>query len=117
MALTRDFKETVAARVQNDPAFAQALPQQLVEVGIAEQMLVGAAAGLASAGSGDVLAGIAGALLGQHWPAEAALAGAVHLHGAAADAAVAAGRGPIGLTAGELIPFARALRNPPTLHA
>jgi hypothetical protein len=24
MALTRDFKETVAARVQNDPAFAQA---------------------------------------------------------------------------------------------
>ncbi|MCC6197416.1 MAG: transcriptional regulator [Burkholderiales bacterium] len=25
MALTRDFKETVAARVQNDPAFAQAL--------------------------------------------------------------------------------------------
>lgn len=74
-------------------------------------------AGLASAGSGDVLAGIAGALLGQHWPAEAALAGAVHLHGAAADAAVAAGSGPIGLTAGELIPFARALRNPPTLHA
>jgi len=25
MALARDFKETVAARVQNDPAFAQAL--------------------------------------------------------------------------------------------
>lgn len=25
MALTRDFKETMAARVQNDPAFAQAL--------------------------------------------------------------------------------------------
>lgn len=25
MALTRDFKETVAARVQNDPAFAHAL--------------------------------------------------------------------------------------------
>jgi DNA-binding phage protein len=25
MALTRDFKETVAARVQSDPAFAQAL--------------------------------------------------------------------------------------------
>ena len=25
MALTRDFKETVAARVKNDPAFAQAL--------------------------------------------------------------------------------------------
>jgi hypothetical protein len=25
MALARDFKDTVAARVQNDPAFAQAL--------------------------------------------------------------------------------------------
>jgi hypothetical protein len=25
MALTRDFKETLAARVQKDPAFAQAL--------------------------------------------------------------------------------------------
>ena len=25
MALTRDFKKTVAARVQNDPVFAQAL--------------------------------------------------------------------------------------------
>lgn len=30
MALTRDFKETVAARVQNDPAFAQALLDEAV---------------------------------------------------------------------------------------
>lgn len=30
MALTRDFKETVAARVQNDPAFAQALLDEAI---------------------------------------------------------------------------------------
>lgn len=30
MALTRDFKDTVAARVQNDPAFAQALLDEAV---------------------------------------------------------------------------------------
>ncbi|MBI4985351.1 MAG: NAD(P)H-hydrate dehydratase [Rhodocyclales bacterium] len=68
-------------------------------------------AGLATAGSGDVLAGILVALLAQGWPAAAALAGAVHLHGAAADDLVAAGSGPLGLTAGELIPAARKLIN------
>jgi hypothetical protein len=31
MALTRDFKETVAARVQNDPAFAQALLDEAIK--------------------------------------------------------------------------------------
>ena len=30
MALTRDFKDTVAARVQNDPAFAQALLDEAI---------------------------------------------------------------------------------------
>jgi len=30
MALTRDFKETVAARVRNDPAFAQALLDEAI---------------------------------------------------------------------------------------
>ena len=30
MSLTRDFKETVAARVQNDPAFAQALLDEAI---------------------------------------------------------------------------------------
>lgn len=30
MALTRDFKETVSARVQNDPAFAQALLDEAI---------------------------------------------------------------------------------------
>lgn len=67
--------------------------------------------GLASAGSGDVLTGMAAALLAQGWPALDALLAAVHLHGAAADACVTAGAGPFGLTAGELIEPARDLLN------
>jgi hydroxyethylthiazole kinase-like uncharacterized protein yjeF len=67
--------------------------------------------GLASAGSGDVLTGMLAALLAQHWPPLAALLAAVHLHGAAADACVAAGQGPIGLAAGELIDPARRILN------
>lgn len=67
--------------------------------------------GLASAGTGDVLSGMILALLAQGWPAEPALLAAVHLHGAAADACVAAGEGPLGLTAGELIPATRKLLN------
>jgi NAD(P)H-hydrate repair Nnr-like enzyme with NAD(P)H-hydrate dehydratase domain len=58
--------------------------------------------GLATGGSGDVLAGFTGALLAQGWPAWEAALGAVWMHGAAADRLVAAGMGPIGLTAGEL---------------
>ena len=66
---------------------------------------------LATAGTGDVLAGICGALLAQAWPAwEAALA-AVWLHGAAADKLVQQGIGPIGLTASELIPAVRIALN------
>ena len=66
---------------------------------------------LATAGSGDVLAGLCGALLAQHWPLwEAALA-APYIHGAAADQLVAEGSGPIGLTAGELLPMIRAALN------
>ncbi|MBB3220106.1 NAD(P)H-hydrate dehydratase [Pseudoduganella umbonata] len=68
-------------------------------------------AGLATAGTGDVLAGLAGALLAQGWPAwEAALA-AVWLHGIAADMLVAEGTGPIGLTATELIATIRVALN------
>ena len=59
-------------------------------------------AGLATAGSGDVLAGICGALLAQGWPGWEAAAAATWVHGAAADALVDEGVGPIGLTAGEL---------------
>ncbi|MBL8384478.1 MAG: NAD(P)H-hydrate dehydratase [Burkholderiales bacterium] len=66
--------------------------------------------GMASAGMGDVLAGIAGALAARAAPL-AALQCAVYLHGAAADALVADGIGPAGLTAGETIGRARALLN------
>jgi hydroxyethylthiazole kinase-like uncharacterized protein yjeF len=67
--------------------------------------------GLASGGTGDVLAGMTGALLAQGAPAWDALCAVVHLHGAAADAAVVAGNGPVGLSASELIVPARHLLN------
>jgi hydroxyethylthiazole kinase-like uncharacterized protein yjeF len=67
--------------------------------------------GMATAGMGDVLSGIIAALLAQGWPAEQALLGGVHLHGAAADRLVADGIGPIGLAAGEVIDAARCLLN------
>jgi hydroxyethylthiazole kinase-like uncharacterized protein yjeF len=63
--------------------------------------------GMASAGMGDVLAGILGALLAQRYSGEASLVLGTHLHGAAADALVKAGIGPVGLTASELIDAAR----------
>lgn len=66
---------------------------------------------LATPGSGDVLSGICGALMAQGWPAwETALA-SVWLHGKAADELVQQGEGPIGLTAGELIPQTRRILN------
>ncbi|MBZ2209980.1 NAD(P)H-hydrate dehydratase [Massilia soli] len=58
--------------------------------------------GLASAGTGDVLAGLCGSLLAQGWPARDAALAAVWMHGEAADRLVAEGCGPIGLTASEL---------------
>ena len=67
--------------------------------------------GLATGGTGDVLAGFIGALLAQGWPAWEAACAAVQLHGAAADECVSAGLGPIGLTASELIAPARRLLN------
>jgi hydroxyethylthiazole kinase-like uncharacterized protein yjeF len=67
--------------------------------------------GMASAGVGDVLSGILGALLAQKYSGETALALGTHLHGCAADACVSAGAGPIGLTASELIDPARRLWN------
>ncbi|MFC0251869.1 NAD(P)H-hydrate dehydratase [Massilia consociata] len=68
-------------------------------------------AGLATAGSGDVLAGICGTLLAQGWPAWEAAIGAAWIHGAAADLLVAHGIGPVGMTAGELPAAARAVLN------
>jgi hydroxyethylthiazole kinase-like uncharacterized protein yjeF len=67
--------------------------------------------GLATAGSGDLLAGIIGALLGQGMDAWRALQYGVCLHGAAADACVARGVGPAGLTASEIALEARVVLN------
>jgi ADP-dependent NAD(P)H-hydrate dehydratase / NAD(P)H-hydrate epimerase len=66
---------------------------------------------LATAGSGDILSGLLGALLAQGLAAKAALRYAVCLHGATADALVAQGIGPLGLTASELPDIARGLLN------
>src|SRR2546421_7987179 len=67
--------------------------------------------GMASAGMGDALAGMIAALIAQGAePLQALLAG-VHLHGAAADALVASGVGPAGITASEVIDQARVLLN------
>ncbi len=60
-------------------------------------------AALSGPGMGDVLAGMVGALLAQGLAPELALSLSVWLHGAAADACVQEGVGPVGLTAGELI--------------
>jgi hydroxyethylthiazole kinase-like uncharacterized protein yjeF len=62
---------------------------------------------LATAGSGDVLAGLCGALLAQGWPVKACALAATWLHGSAADQMVANGTGPIGATASELMPWIR----------
>ena len=67
--------------------------------------------GMASAGMGDALAGMIAALVAQGAdPLQALLAG-VYLHGAAADALVASGLGPAGITASEVIDRARVLLN------
>ena len=66
---------------------------------------------LASAGTGDVLAGVLGSMLAQGLDAKTALRYAVCLHGAAADTLVARGIGPIGLAASELADAARELIN------
>jgi NAD(P)H-hydrate repair Nnr-like enzyme with NAD(P)H-hydrate dehydratase domain len=68
-------------------------------------------AGMASAGMGDVLTGMIASLLAQGANARAAAAAAVWLHGAAGDALALAGKGPIGISAGEVIDEARRLLN------
>jgi hydroxyethylthiazole kinase-like uncharacterized protein yjeF len=67
--------------------------------------------GLAAAGMGDTLAGIIGGLTAQGMPLDEAVSLGVYLHGAAADALVARGIGPLGLTAGEVALEARSLLN------
>jgi hydroxyethylthiazole kinase-like uncharacterized protein yjeF len=67
--------------------------------------------GLASAGMGDVLSGILGALLAQGATAHTAMLAGVYLHGAAADALRTAHGGPVGMTASEVALAARTLLN------
>jgi len=69
--------------------------------------------GMASAGMGDVLSGILGALLAQKLAGESALVLGTHLHGCAADecARSATFGGPVGLAAGETLAPARAIWN------
>jgi hydroxyethylthiazole kinase-like uncharacterized protein yjeF len=67
--------------------------------------------GLATAGTGDVLAGICGALLAQNASEWQAALAATWLHGKAADILVDQGIGPVGLTASELISCVRSALN------
>jgi hydroxyethylthiazole kinase-like uncharacterized protein yjeF len=67
--------------------------------------------GMASAGMGDVLAGMIASLLAQGANAHDATAAAVWLHGAAADSLAAQGQGPLGITASDVIDAARRVAN------
>ncbi|TCJ15016.1 NAD(P)H-hydrate dehydratase [Parasulfuritortus cantonensis] len=67
--------------------------------------------GMAAPGMGDVLTGMIAALVAQGLDMERAAVLGAHLHGAAGDRAVADGRGPNGLTAGELARTARTVLN------
>lgn len=67
--------------------------------------------GLASAGMGDVLAGIVVALAAQGCSPVAALLAGVHLHGLAGDRLRDAMGGPIGMTASEVTDAARTVLN------
>lgn len=63
--------------------------------------------GLATGGTGDVLSGIIGSLIAQGLTAIGAAKLGVYVHGAAADALVESGIGPVGLTASEVAKEAR----------
>ena len=67
--------------------------------------------GMASAGMGDVLAGMLGALLAQSYTGETALVLGTHLHGLAADELAKNGVGPVGMTSSELTDTARRIWN------
>jgi len=115
-----DTAEVQRDRLRAATAIAQALRAHVVLKGAGSVLAhpdrtfdVNASGGvaLASGGSGDVLAGMLGALLAQRIDPKAALRIGVCLHGAAADRLVASGIGPLGVGASELPDAARALLN------
>jgi hydroxyethylthiazole kinase-like uncharacterized protein yjeF len=67
--------------------------------------------GLAAAGMGDVLCGLAAALAAQGADPALVLPAATHLHGLAADRLLELHRGPVGMTAGEVAAAARDVLN------
>ena len=67
--------------------------------------------GLASAGMGDVLSGMLGALIGQGVQPLLATHAAVHLHGVAADRLAQRLGGPVGMTASDIVEAAREVLN------
>ncbi|MCP5348303.1 MAG: NAD(P)H-hydrate dehydratase [Gammaproteobacteria bacterium] len=67
--------------------------------------------GMASGGMGDILSGLAGGLVAQHYGLENSLRIAVCVHGEAADLAVQQA-GQRGLAATDLLPFIQKLVNP-----
>ncbi len=67
--------------------------------------------GLSTAGTGDVLSGMIGALIAQGLSLDHALLLAVYLHGAAADQLLRQNHGPLGMVASEVIVAARLLLN------
>ena len=118
--LGRTTREVQADRVASAKMIAQRYRSQVVLKGNGSVIAAPDGAfwinptgnpGMASAGMGDVLSGIVAALCAQGAdPLQALLAG-TYLHGAAADALVAGGCGPVGITASEVIDRARALLN------
>ncbi|MCU7845021.1 MAG: NAD(P)H-hydrate dehydratase [Candidatus Thiodiazotropha sp. (ex Monitilora ramsayi)] len=71
--------------------------------------------GMATGGTGDLLAGIAGALIAQDYTEREAAELGVCLHAAAGDRAARAGE--VGMLAGDLLPELRSLLNPERLGA
>jgi hydroxyethylthiazole kinase-like uncharacterized protein yjeF len=67
--------------------------------------------GLSSAGTGDILTGMIGAMMAQGASPENSLLLSVYLHGAAADALQKEHGGPVGMTASEIPVAARNLLN------